>query len=45
MEKYDCKNCIHYNKGTVFKRNKKCSNCTVDSKNINGKPSNYKANK
>ena len=42
MEKYDCKNCVHNGKGGVFNRNKKCEHCTVDSKNIYGKPSNYK---
>lgn len=42
MEKYDCKKCVHNGKGGVFNRNKKCEHCTVDSKNIYGKPSNYK---
>ncbi len=45
MEKYDCKKCIHNGKGSVFHRNKKCENCTVDSKNIYGKPSNFKGKK
>ena len=42
MEKYDCKNCEHNNTGTVFKPSKYCSRCTVDSKNISGKPSLYR---
>lgn len=42
MRKYDCKNCIHSKTGGVFSGNKKCEYCTVNSKNINGKPSNYK---
>ena len=43
MEKYDCKNCTHNEKGSVFRKNKKCANCTVDSKDLKGKPSNFKA--
>ena len=42
MEKYDCKKCVHNGKGGVFNRNKKCKSCTIDSKNMHGKPSNYK---
>jgi len=41
MERYDCKECVHSGKGSVFHRNKKCQNCTVDSKNVYGKPSNF----
>lgn len=43
MKKYDCDKCIHSEKGSVFNRNKKCVNCTIDTKNMNGKPSNFKA--
>ena len=41
MEKYDCKNCIHSKKRTVANRGK-CEHCTVDSKNLQGKPSQYR---
>ena len=41
MEKYDCKKC-KYNTGGVFNRNKKCEHCTVDSKDLKGKPSCFK---
>ena len=43
MKKYDCDKCIHSRKGGVFNRNKKCANCTIDTKDMNGKPSNFKA--
>lgn len=43
MKKYDCENCIHSRKGGVFNRNKKCAKCTIDTKDMNGKPSNFKA--
>lgn len=41
--KYNCENCIHYGKGGVLNRSKKCANCQVDIKNheVVGKPSNY----
>lgn len=41
--KYNCENCIHYGKGGVLNRRKKCANCQVDIKNheVVGKPSNY----
>lgn len=42
MEKYDCNKCVHSEKGSVFNRNKKCVNCTVDTKNLKAKPSNFK---
>ena len=38
---YDCKNCIHSKKRTVANRGK-CKHCTVDSKNLQGKPSQYR---
>ena len=41
MEKYDCQKCIHYGIGGVLKRNKKCAKCTIDTKNLKGKPSNF----
>ena len=41
MEKYDCKNCIHNKNRTVANRGK-CEHCTVDSKNIQDKPSQYR---
>ena len=41
MKKYDCKNCIHSKKRTVANRGK-CEHCTVDSKNLQGKPSQYR---
>lgn len=40
-EKYDCEKC-EYNTGGVFNRNKKCEHCTVDSKDLKGKPSCFK---
>ena len=43
--KYDCKECINNKNGNVFHRNKQCSKCTVDSKNIFSKPSCYKKDK
>lgn len=40
MEKYDCKNCVHSTKGSVFNNpNPRCKHCTVDSKDLKGKPS------
>lgn len=39
---YDCNKCEHSKTGTVFNPNKHCKSCTVDSKNIKGKPSHYK---
>ena len=45
MNKYDCKKCINEGKGSVFKRNRKCANCTIDTKDMNGKPSNFKPKK
>ena len=39
---YDCKNCVNSKSGSVFNENKKCARCTVDSHNINGKPSKFK---
>lgn len=42
MEKFDCKKCVYNGKGGVFNPNKKCTNCTVDSKDIYGRPSCYK---
>lgn len=44
MKIYDCKNCVHSKKRTVAKEGK-CEHCTVDSKNLNEKPSQYKENK
>lgn len=41
MEKYDCKKCVHNKSGNVSDRGK-CEHCVVDSKNLNGKPSQYK---
>ena len=41
MEKYNCTKCEH-NTGGVFNRNKKCEHCTVDSKDLKGKPLNFK---
>lgn len=43
MDKYDCKNCVHNGKGSVFNRNKKCRHCVVDSNYLKGKPSCFKA--
>lgn len=43
MEKYDCKNCVYNGKGGVFNTNKKCQHCTVDSNDLKGKPSCFKA--
>lgn len=40
--KYDCQNCEHSKKGSAIKRNRHCKNCTVDSKDIYGKPTHYK---
>lgn len=39
-KKYDCQNCIHNKKHTVANPNK-CSQCTVDSNDLEGKPSHY----
>ena len=41
MKKYDCKNCICSKNRTVANRGK-CEHCTVDSKNIQSKPSQYR---
>lgn len=43
MDKYDCKKCIHSRTGSVFKRNKKCARCWIDTKNLKGKPSNFES--
>lgn len=45
--KYDCSNCEHSKKNAVYDKNKSryCKNCTVDSKDIYGKPTHFKEKK
>ena len=38
---WDCEECIYSKNGTVANRGK-CEHCTVDSKNLQGKPSQYR---
>ena len=43
MNEYDWKKCVHEGKGGVFKRNKKCSSCVIDTKDMSKKPTNFKS--
>ena len=44
MGKYNCDKCVNYGIGGVFNRNKRCAKCTVDTKNLKAKPSNFQEN-
>lgn len=44
MKKYDCDNCEHRKTRTVTKRGK-CQYCVVDTKDLDGKPSQFKEKK